>query len=273
MVSFCVAAPDLFTHFLMDEPAVVSNSHYYKSAAQIMEYWHTAKRSWRERTQQDPRQCEPAFSAHCSSKHTKCSREREQIQLKAMCTLTIYACVQIPCILLLRKKCSVKSTFFSAVHGAFTKSDHTLDRCCWRYKTLVLEMERKNLETFMQFERRILFLLEIIKSWCSFFKKKKKSSTKKCYKHYWGIFLRDEFLEVELLDQWHRPLNVNSYGQVASIYLLPGNTPRAHLSACSLTTLAISKATALFNIFLSGRLKDTCCLLRIVCSYPQPIFY
>lgn len=118
---------------------------------------------------------------------------------------------------------------------------------------LLPEMLRKDLETCVQFERGILFLLEIIKSWCLFFFFK--SSTKKCYKHYRGIFLRDGFLEVELLDQWHTPLNVNSCCQVVSLYLLPCHTLRVHLSACSLTTLAIPKTTALSNIFLFSRLK------------------
>lgn len=188
------------------------------------------------------------------------------IDHKCMCTDTMYISIE--------EKYSVKSTFSSAVHGEFTKSDHMLDQCYWQYKTGTITRNRVEefRNFFMQFERGVLFLLEIIKSWCFFFLKKM-SSTKKCYKHYWELFLRDGFLEVELLGQWHTPFNVNWYCQVVSIYLLPCNTPRVHLSPCSLTTLAMPKAIALLNIFQFSRLKDIFCLWRTAYLYPQPIFY
>lgn len=149
-----------------------------------------------------------------------------------------------------------------------------LGQCYWQYKTGTIT--RNGAEEFRNFhaiwERSFIFVGNNKKLVLSF-KKKKKSSTKKCYKHYWELFLRDGFLEAELLGQWHTPLNVNWYCQVVSTYLLPCNTPRVHVSPCSLTTLAIPKAIALLNIFLFSKLKDIFCPWRIAYSYPQPIFY
>lgn len=51
---------------------------------------------------------------------------------------------------------------------------------------IVTETERKSLETFMQFEREILFLLEIIKKIDAL---KKNQVLKKCCKHYLRIVL------------------------------------------------------------------------------------
>lgn len=107
---------------------------------------------------------------------------------KAMCERTIYVDVQISSIE--EEMLLVNSPWTG---GEFTKSDHMLDQCYWQYKTPVLlpEMERKNLDTSMQFERGILFLLEIIKIFGAFFKKEKcqvlKNATNITGDYFWGL--------------------------------------------------------------------------------------